>query len=195
VAAIIIGPLARDFTHERIFYVTVEGSVTGSAVKGAMGLVPTAILTLLLVTAIGVMQAGGFLDKFIDWLQKTVARSVQGTELAIVGLITFTNICVSVNTVAMITAGPLANILRKRYEIHPYRSANLLDTVSCSFPYLLPYAATIVAAVAIQQQVAERYDFVPVLSGGQFVPYCFYGLVLFPLMIVAVITGFGRERG
>ncbi|MFQ5636573.1 MAG: Na+/H+ antiporter NhaC family protein [bacterium] len=193
--ALLIGPLAGVFPLERVFHVTADSSVTGSAVNGAMALVPTAILTLLLVTAIGVMQAGGFLVKFIDWLQKTVARSVRGTEFAILGLITFTNICVSVNTVAMITAGPLANILRKRYQIHPYRSANLLDTVSCSFPYLLPYSATIVAAGAIQQQVAERYDFVSVLTGAQYVPYCFYGLLLFPLMIVAVITGFGRKRG
>ena len=83
----------------------------------------------------------------------------------------------------------------KNFNLHPYRSANLLDTVSCSFPYLLPYSATIVAAIAIQQQVAERYSFVIVLSWEQFVPYCFYGLVLFPLMIVVAATGFGRKQG
>jgi len=120
---------------------------------------------------------------------------VLGTEIAIIILITFTNICVSVNTVAMITAGPLANILRKRYDIHPYRSANLLDTVSCSFPYILPYAATVVAAIAIQHEVAERYAFAVVLSWEEFALYCFYGIVLFPLMIIAVITGFGRAKG
>lgn len=194
-AAAVIGPLAGVFPLREVFHVTAEGSVSGSAVSGAAALIPTSILTLLLVTAIGIMEAGGFLKKFISWLQKTIARSVRGTEFAILGLITFTNICVSVNTVAMITAGPLANILRKKFNIHPYRSANLLDTVSCSFPYLLPYAATIVAAVAIQQQVAERYSFATVLSGEQFVPYCFYSLVLFPVMIVAVMTGFGRKRG
>jgi len=194
-AAIVIGPLAGVFQIEQIFHITADGSVGGSAVNGAIALIPTSILTLLLVTAIGIMQAGGFLEKFISWLQRTIARSVRGTEFAILGLITFTNICVSVNTVAMITAGPLANILRKKFNIHPYRSANLLDTVSCSFPYLMPYAATIVAAIAIQQQVAERYSFATVLSWEQFVPYCFYGLVLFPLMIVAATTGFGRKRG
>ena len=95
----------------------------------------------------------------------------------------------------MITAGPLANVLRKRHDIHPYRSANLLDTVSCSFPYILPYSATIIAAIAMQQQVAEQYDFAAVLTWGQHAPFFFYGIVLFPLMIVAVITGFGRVKG
>lgn len=195
VTAIVIGPLAGVFPFERVFHVTISGSVAGSAVDGAVALLPTSILTLLLVTAIGIMEAGGFLEKFIVWLEKGIARSVRGTEIAIIALITFTNICVSVNTVAMITAGPLANVLRKRHNIHPYRSANLLDTISCSFPYILPYAASIVAATAIQQQVAERYAFAVVLPWAQEAPFFFYGLVLFPLMIVAAITGFGRAKG
>ncbi len=195
VAAVIVGPLTGIFPLERLFHTTGAGSVAGTAVEGAVALLPTAILTLLLVTAIGIMEAGGFLEKFIAWLEKSVAHSVRGTEAAIVGLITFTNLCVSVNTVAMITAGPLANVLRKRRNIHPYRSANLLDTISCSFPYILPYAATIVAANAIQHQVAERYAFAVVLPWTQEAAYFFYGIVLFPLMILAVITGFGRKSG
>ncbi|MFQ5824714.1 MAG: Na+/H+ antiporter NhaC family protein [bacterium] len=195
IAAIVIGPATGVFPLERVFHISTDGSVAGSAVEGAVALLPTAILTLLLVTSIGLMEAGGFLNKFIAWLEKAIARSARGTEFAIIALITFTNICVSVNTVAMITAGPLANILRKRFDIHPYRSANLLDTISCSFPYILPYAATIVAAGAIQQKVTEHYAFVVVLSWEQLAPFFFYGIVLFPLMIIAAITGFGRRHG
>jgi Na+/H+ antiporter NhaC len=95
----------------------------------------------------------------------------------------------------MITIGPLVNQLRRRHQIHAHRSANLLDTISCSFPYLLPYSAVIPAATAIQKQVHESYDFVPVLSWSQEVPFMFYGLVLFPLMVISVITGYGRKRG
>ncbi len=193
-SAVIIGPVMGVFPLAEVFAVSGD-SITGSAVTGAMGLVPMCIMALLLVTSIGIMHAGGFLGSFLEWLQRTIARSLKGTELAIIGLITFTNICVSVNTVAMITAGPLANIMRKKVNIHPYRCANLLDTVSCSFPFLLPYASSVISAVAVQQQVAARYDFVQVLSVGQFAPYAFYCVVLFPLMIVAVLTGFGSKRG
>jgi Na+/H+ antiporter NhaC len=164
-------------------------------VDGAMGLVPIAVLTLLLVTAIGLMAAGGFLDRLMDWLDRTVARSVRGAEAAIVALISFANVCVSVNTVAMITCGPLANALRKRHRIHPYRSANLLDTISCSFPYMLPYASTIIAAEAIQRKVAATHTFAPVLPWANQAVYIFYGIVLFFLMIFAVITGYGRSKG
>ena len=195
VTAVVLGPLIGVFSLQDLIHVTPAGGVEGSAVEGAMGLVETAILTLLLVTCIGIMAEGGFLDALMAWLDRTFARTVRGAEAAIVALISFTNLCVSVNTVAMVTAGPLANELRKRHGIHPYRSANLLDTVSCSFPYLLPYAATIPAAISVQVDVHQKYDFVPVLTWAQQVPYMFYGMVLFPLMLVAVATGFGRRAG
>jgi Na+/H+ antiporter NhaC len=191
--SLVVGPAFGIFSMGEVFRVTAEGTVVGSAVDGALALLPISVLTLLLVTAVGIMAAGGFLEALMAWLERTVARTRRGAEAAIVGLITFANVCVSVNTVAMITVGPLANVLRKRHGIDPRRSANLMDTISCSFPYMLPYAATIVAADAIQRELALRYEFVQVIPWGQEVVYIFYGMVLFPLMIVAVITGFGRE--
>jgi Na+/H+ antiporter NhaC len=194
-AALVIGPLAGVFTLHQVFHVTAEASVAGSAVEGAMALVPTCVLTLLLVTAMGIMADSGFLARLMGWLDRHVARGPRGAEGTIVALTSFANLCVSVNTVAMIAVGPLANRLRKRHAIHPYRSANLMDTVSCSFPYVLPYAAPLVAAAAVQAKVAADYPFVHVLSWTQVATYFFYGLLLFPLMIVAVITGFGRKAG
>jgi Na+/H+ antiporter NhaC len=193
--AIVVGPLAGVFPIERVVAISEEGEITGSAVQGALSLMPTAILTLLLVTAIGIMQAGGFLDLLMRKLQPTIATSTRKAELAILGLISFTNVSVSVNTVAMITAGPLANVIRKEAKIHPYRSANLLDTISCSFPYVLPYATSVVAAVAIQEQVAQTHDAVPVIQWSAFLPYAFYGHALLPVMVLAVLTGYGRKSG
>lgn len=193
--AVVIGPLAGVFPLERVFAINSAGEVTGSAVRGAMSLMPTAILTLLLVTVIGLMKAGGFLDLVMHKLQSVIAGSIRNAELAILALISFTNVCVSVNTVAMITAGPLANVIRKDAGIHPYRSANLLDTVSCSFPYMLPYATSVVAAVAIQKEVAKRFPEVPVVEWSEFLPYAFYNHTLLPLMVLAILTGFGRRAG
>ena len=74
IAAIIIGPLTGVFSLEVVFNFTSDGSVGGSAVDGAIGLLPTSILTLLLVTSIGIMKAGGFLDLLITWLEKVIAK-------------------------------------------------------------------------------------------------------------------------
>ena len=194
-AALLIGPLWGVFPLDQVFHVTPEGLVAGSAVEGVLSMVPICILTLLLVTAMGIMADAGFLGQLMAWLDRHVARGPRGAEGTIVALTSFANLCVSVNTVAMIAVGPLANRLRKRHAIHPYRSANLMDTVSCSFPYVLPYAAPLVAAAAVQNTVAARYSFVEVLPWTQVAPYIFYGLLLFPLMILAVVTGYGRKAG
>ncbi|MBC8870573.1 MAG: Na+/H+ antiporter NhaC family protein [Planctomycetes bacterium] len=195
IAALVIGPLCGVFPLRDVLHVTHEGLVEGSAVDGAMSLIPICILTLLLVTSMGIMADSGFLAQLMAWLDRTVARGVRSAEGTIVAMISFANLCVSVNTVAMITVGPLANRLRKRHQIHPHRSANLMDTISCSFPYILPYSAPIVAAAGIQRTLAKDYEFVQVLSWAQEAPFIFYGLILFPLMIVVVATGYGRKAG
>jgi len=198
VSALILGPAIGVFSVADVFSITADGSVSGSAVKGAMGLMPVAVLTLLLVTAIGLMAEGGFLASMMNWLDHKFARTRRGAEGSIVALTSFSNLCVSVNTVAMITVGPLINELRKRHRIHPHRSANLMDAISCSFPSLLPYSASIPAAAAIHRQLnaqAQYSEIVPVLTWAQEAPYIFYGMTLFVVMIGAVLTGWGRKTG
>lgn len=195
VAAVIIGPLAGVFPISDVFRITDDGKVAGSAVEGALSLMTTSILTLLLVTAIGIMAAGGFLEKLLRGIRSFVGTSAQRAEWAIFGLISFTNVSVSVNTVAMITTGPPANEIRKTVGLQSYRVANILDTISCSFPYILPYATASVAAVAIQTQVAAKYPAVPVVPWEQFVPFYFYGHVLLGVMMLSILTGFGRRQG
>lgn len=195
VVALVVGPLSGIFTLDQVVHVTADGTVAGSAVSGAIAMLPISILTLLLVASIGLMQAGGLLDIVLQRLERTLGRSRRGVEAAIVALVSFANLCVSVNSVAMITIGPLANALRKRHGIHPHRSANLLDTISCSFPYMLPYGAAFVTAAAVQRELTERYDFVVVTPWADEASYFFYGIVLFPLMLLAVLTGYGAREG
>ena len=64
VSACLIGPLTGIFSFGDLFHITAEGDIEGSMVKGAMGLVPISILTLLLITSIGLMREGGFLTAF-----------------------------------------------------------------------------------------------------------------------------------
>ncbi|MCH7924562.1 MAG: hypothetical protein IIC51_03415, partial [Planctomycetes bacterium] len=82
-ASIIMGPLVGVFTLADVFHVTVDGNVAGSVVDGAIALVPISILSLLLVTAFNLMQAGGFLAWLLEWLERRITHTVRGTELTI----------------------------------------------------------------------------------------------------------------
>jgi len=194
-SAVLIGSLTGIFPLEQVFHLTADGTVAGSAVSGVLAMLPVSILVLLLITIYGILQDGGFFELFLGWIDRYTTRSKRGVESVIVALISLANLCVPGNTTAMITAGPLANEIRKNHGIHPYRSANLLDTISCSFPFLLPYATIVIAAGTIQAEVASIYPFVPVLSWEGTAPFVFYGIVLFPLMILSVITGVGSRKG
>ena len=60
---------------------------------------------------------------------------------------------------------------------------------------VLKRAGSLVAAAAIQRELAVRYDFAVVVPWAEKAPYIFYGSVLFIVMVTAVITGFGRKKG
>lgn len=171
-----------------------DGAVAGALASGAGGMIEISMLALLLVTNIGIFEAGGANQRVMDWLDRSLAKSKRGAELAIIALISLLNLCVSVNTVAMITAGPLVNDFRKRHGIGRYRAANLLDTISCTFPYALPYAATTVAALVLQRSLAEADPAIPVTSWLEMVTHFYYAWTLFPLMLLAAITGWGRGK-
>lgn len=194
-STLVIGSFTGVFPLERVIQFSGEGSFGGSMVDGIMAILPIVILAMLLITVNGLMERGGFFNRLLALLESNAVKSVRGAETAIVTLVSIANLCVPGNTTAMITVGPLVNKLRKRHGIHPYRSANLIDTISCSFPFMLPYSAIIILTIALQKELLERYDFIVVLSWSDIWPHVYYGIVLFPLMILAVITGFGRKKG
>ena len=72
VVAVLLGPAVGVFTFADVFHITRSGGVAGSLVEGAMGLVPIAILTLFLVSAIGLMEYSGFLTAMMEF---STARS------------------------------------------------------------------------------------------------------------------------
>lgn len=65
-ASLVVGPVLGIFSVADVVRVTAEGQVVGSAVDGAIALLPISILTLFLVTSIGVMAASGFLERLVQ---------------------------------------------------------------------------------------------------------------------------------
>ena len=53
-SALVVGPLFGVFSLSQVFHLTGGGTVGGSAVSGALAMLPISILTLLMATAIGI---------------------------------------------------------------------------------------------------------------------------------------------
>ena len=116
----------------------------------AVGMGLESMYELILVTLLagGLMSmvkcAGGF-DYLIASLTKNV-NSRRGAEGAVVALTALTNLCTANNTIAILTAGPIARDLSQRYSVSARRTASLMDTTSCFVQGIIPYGAQLLMA-------------------------------------------------
>ena len=142
---------------------------------GIMGMSELIIVTLL---ASGLMQvirqAGG-----IDWLIQ-VFNSRRGTrrkaELSMAALVVLTDFCTANNTIAILSVGPLAKHLAKRYDIPAKRAASILDTFSCFAQGIIPYGAQMLIASGLAA-----------VNPLDIIPYLYYPYILGAVAIIYII--------
>lgn len=157
------------------------GLVDGSYdLFGWMGSLGTGINSMgeLIIMA---MLAAGMLELIremggIDYLIRHLTRGIRGprgAQVAISLLVCLVNICTANNTVAILTAGPIARRLATKYGISPRRSASLLDTMSCFTQGLLPYSAQLLVAAGLVEATLGQP-----LNPAAVVPYLFYPMGL-----------------
>ena len=71
---------------------------------------------------------------------KKIARdSVARAETAIWTIVFSLNAFITINTAAEIAASPVVSKLGKKFRLHPYRRANMLDAVTSAIGYIIPW--------------------------------------------------------
>ena len=113
-------------------------------------------------TLIVAMLAGGLLllvryNGGIAYIIEKTGLWIKGRKTCEVGicfLVGVINLFTANNTVAIITAGPIAKELSQKYGVCPKRTASLLDTVSCCVQGMIPYGAQILIATSLAAPVS-----------------------------------------
>ncbi len=140
-------------------------------------------------TLIVAMLAGGLLRMVrynggITFIIKSAERFIKNKktcEFGICVLAGVINLFTANNTVAIITSGPIAKELSKKYDVCPKKTASLLDTTSCCVQGMIPYGAQILIAVSLASSIS--------LSSYAVLKGLFYPLVMFcGLMIYLVLS-------
>ena len=156
--------------------------------EGIMGMSELIIVTLL---AAGLMQviryAGG-----IDWLMQLFnsrGGSRKKAELSMASLVMLTDFCTANNTIAILSVGPLAKHLAKRYGIEPKRAASILDTFSCLAQGIIPYGAQILIASGLS--AVAPLDIIPYL----YYPYILGAIALLYIIFSPLPRFKRRDRG
>lgn len=116
--------------------------------NGAISMAETLIVALLAGGLLALVRFNGGIDFLLGAAGKWV-RGKKSCEAALCLLTGAINLFTANNTVAIITAGPVAREMAQRYGIPPQRSACLLDTTSCVIQGMIPYGAQILIASSL----------------------------------------------
>ncbi len=171
------------------------GKFGGIIIEGLAGVVDVSILAILIMGCVGIMQAGGG-DKALMGILSFLVKTPKEAEFFIVFVTLFFSTLMGLNTPSVLAAGvAFVNPLGKRFKIHPYRRANLLDATACTLVYALPWAPTVLMAQELSARAAREYgSFIPVLAAKEIVPHVFYCYILLAIMIISVCFGWGHRR-
>ena len=164
----------------------------GALVDGIAGYLGLSILILLIVAAGHLMRLGGALEAMIDALKRFARESVSRAEAAMWGIVFSLNAFITINTAAEIAAGPVISRLGKRFKLHPYRRANMLDAVTSAIGYIFPWGGGVLVGYQTIRTLESQYDFVQAVPPTEVWSYVLHGWFLAAVMLIAALTGFGR---
>ncbi|MEM0911380.1 MAG: Na+/H+ antiporter NhaC family protein [Pseudomonadota bacterium] len=153
-------------------------SMLQSTQKGIGWMQELAIIAITIGGIVALMQRYGGMTWLMDRLTTRVT-SKKGAEFSIAGLVSFLDISTANNTIAIVTAGPIAKDLNEEYGIDPRRTASLLDVFSCGFQGIVPYGAQLLSAAAIAG-----------ISPLAVTPYCWYPMLILGFGLLSIVFSF-----
>lgn len=193
VSAILIGLVSGLFDFSAIVSLK-DGSLTGAVPQGVAGMTTVSILMIIVVSMGNLLVRSGCMDKIVNWLNDTVIKSPRGAEIAIFFLATIFGILIAaINTIANICVAPFINAVGKKNELHPYRRANILATVICSFPFFLPFGGCVLLLLGGLSAMMNTYPFLPPLAPTDMMFTAFYSWAVWGVMLITCISGWDRS--
>lgn len=145
--------------------------------SGMTGMGELIIVTLLAGGVLALIRANGGIAYIIEKITAHI-KGRRGAEFSMAALVSLANFCTANNTIAIITAGPIAKDISDRFHIPPSRSASILDTFSCLVQGVIPYGAQMLMAAGIAR-----------VSPLLIMKYLYYPLILGICSILAITAG------
>ena len=98
-------------------------------------------------------------------------------------LTALTNLCTANNTIAILTAGPIARDIASRFGVSPRKSASVMDTASCFVQGMIPYGAQLLMASGLA-----------VISPLEIISHLYYPMGIGLMLILAIVFQFPRSK-
>ncbi len=164
----------------------------GLIVEGVERGVGVSIFTILLMGLLGPLEATGLLDRLVARLERGRATP-RAVEARAVGITSAAVLLTTHSVVAMLAVAPYVRRAGEAVGLSAQRRANLLDMTVCTWPFLLPYC--IPTILAASTTAAGEAAGLPRLSALEVGMANLHSWGLLAMTVIAVASGYGRERG
>ena len=149
--------------------------------KGITGMGELIIITMMAGGMMEIIRHNGGIDYILNALTRHI-HTKRGAELSIAALVCLINLCTANNTVAIITAGPLANDIATRFGVDRRKSASILDTFSCFTQGLIPYGAQLLMAAGLAS-----------VSPVAILPHLYYPVIMGACALLSILFRYPRK--
>ncbi|MDE6916285.1 MAG: hypothetical protein K2P39_05745 [Lachnospiraceae bacterium] len=164
-------------------------SVSGILIEAITGTAGTVAMLIAVFALLGVVERSGLFEDVGAFLAR-FAKSARSTETAIVLSAGILSMVTGVISVAIVALGDLVNEIGEKAGVSRYRRANLLDCTGCVFCFLAPWTVHCVIPAQQSAQFGERFAVAPAS-----IPFVnFYSICMLVMLVLAVVTGYGREK-
>ena len=143
--------------------------------SGINGMQELSILVLIVGGVVGLIKFNGGIDFILNFITSKI-KSKKGAEFGIAMLVSIIDLCTANNTIAIVTAGPLAKDISEKYDIDPRKSASILDIFSSCWQGVIPYGAQLLTAAGICS-----------ISPVEIIKFLYYPALMFVFGILSIV--------
>lgn len=171
----IIGLLLKSFTIQELI---------NSSSKGIQGTGKIIIVVILVGGIIELVKMNGGIEYIIYHIKNKV-KTKRDAELWIGILVSIIDICIGNNTIAVVSAGPIAKEISDEYELEPKIVASILDTFSAGIQGVLPYSNPMLAVIGLASTI----------SAFDIIKYNYYNILMILITFIAIfIRSFKMDK-
>lgn len=116
--------------------------------EGMAGMYELSLLVIVVGGVVSLIKFNGGIDYILYFITSRI-KSKKGAEFGIAALVSVIDLCTANNTIAIVTAGPLAKDIADKYDIDPRKTASILDIFSSCWQGVIPYGAQLLTAAGI----------------------------------------------
>ena len=187
---ILLGLVTGLLKGKQILFADVAAKKFGGILySGIAGMLPIIMFTMLLLGLVGIFEKAGLFQLILEKVSP-ITRKVRNAELTIFVLTIAGNIITAGSARSIVAIGPLAKDIGDSHNLAPKRNANIMDALATGTIMFVPYNPGVMLTLGIAIStgiVSENFNII------QAMPFFFHGMGLFLVMLVAILTGWGRE--